>query len=144
MATTAGFLAYVVELFAPWAPVQTKRMFGGAGVYRDGRMFGLIADDQIYLKVNEAGRASFETAGSRPFVFDTKDGQGITMSYWSLPPEALDDVDTLKVWADRAWDAAAKAKPAAKPAKRGGMSARDLKDLPLKPGGKRANPVKKR
>jgi DNA transformation protein and related proteins len=144
MPVSAGFLAYVVELFAPWAAVTTKRMFGGGGIYRDGRMIGLMADDQIYLKVNDASRPLFQSAGSHAFIFETKGGQGIAMSYWSMPPEALDDADTLKLWADRAWAAAAKTKPPAKPAKRRGLSARDLSDLPLKSVGKARQPVKKR
>jgi DNA transformation protein len=144
MPTTAGFLAYVVELFAPWGPVVTKRMFGGAGIYRDGRMFGLIADDQIFLKVNPETRAAFEAQGSKPFVFVSKAGEGTAMSYWSLPPAALDDTDVLIAWADRAWAATGKAKPAAKPARKGPISARELADLPLKMGRKGGHPVKKR
>lgn len=65
MAVTPGFLAYVVELFVPWAAIQTKRMFGGAGLYRDGRMFGLVADDQIYLKTTAETRHDFEAVRAR-------------------------------------------------------------------------------
>jgi DNA transformation protein len=144
MPTTAAFLDYVVELFAPWSAVTVKRMFGGAGIYRDGRMVGLVADDQIYLKVNADTRGAFESAGSHPFVFESKNGQGTTMSYLSLPPEALDDSDTLREWADRAWSAAAAAKPPAKPAVKRGISRAEMADLPLKPGGKPPKRVKKR
>ena len=28
-------------------------MFGGGGVYHDGVMFGLVASDTLYLKVDE-------------------------------------------------------------------------------------------
>lgn len=141
MATTAGYLAYVVDLFAPWAAIQAKRMFGGAGLMRDGRMFGLIADDQIYLKVNPETRAEFEAQGSTPFVFVSKGGEGIAMSYWSLPATALDDVDLLKEWADRAWSAAASPK---KPAGRRALPAKEMAALPLKTAGKGAKPLKKR
>jgi hypothetical protein len=67
------------------------------------------------------------------------------MSYWSVPPTALDDTETLKNWADRAWSAAASAKPA-KPtgARRRALGAKELADLPLKPAGKPSKPVKKR
>jgi DNA transformation protein and related proteins len=144
VATTDGFLAYVVELFASWAAVETKRMFGGAAVMRGGRMMALIADDQIYLKVNDATRPAFEAAGSRAFVFETKGGGSMTMSYWALPPEALDDTDALKLWADRAWSAAAKAKSPAKAAKPRALTGRVLADLPLKSVGKGRKAVKKR
>ncbi len=35
---------------AGFGPVAVKRMFGGAGIYRDGLMFALVADDVLYLK----------------------------------------------------------------------------------------------
>lgn len=133
-----------MELFAPWAAVTTKRMFGGAGVYRDGRIFALIADDQIYLKANDVSRPAFEAAGCKPFVFETKGGQGIAMSYWAMPPEALDDSDRLIEWADRAWAAAAKARPPAKPARARGLTARELAELPLKSAKKPQGSIKKR
>jgi hypothetical protein len=66
------------------------------------------------------------------------------MSYWSLPPPALDDPDTLKEWADRAWGAAAKSKPPVKPRGTRSISAREIASLPLKIPGKSAKPVKKR
>jgi DNA transformation protein len=144
MPVAAGFLTYAVELFAPWAPVTTKRMFGGAGIYRDGRMFGLIADDRIYLKTNDTTRAAFQAVSAEAFVFETKDGQGIAMSYWSLPPEALDDVDTLILWAERAWVAAAGAKPPTKTAAKRRLTSRQIADLPLKSQEKRRPAVKKR
>jgi DNA transformation protein len=141
---SAGYLNYIVELFAPWAQVAVKRMFGGAGVYRDGRMFALADDDQIYLKVNGETRPAFEAAGSRPFVFVSKDGQGTAMSYWSLPPGALDDSDALCLWAERAWAAASQPKSKAKPSRTGSLSKRELAELPLKPSGKPKVSIKKR
>jgi DNA transformation protein and related proteins len=145
MPVTAAFLDYAVELFAPWAHVTAKRMFGGAGLMRDGRMFGLIADDQIYLKVNPETRSAFEAEGSHAFVFVSKAGEGIAMSYWSLPPAALDDTETLKTWAGQAWAAASAPKPQkARSAPKRRMTAKDLADLPLKPAGKPSQSIKKR
>ena len=46
-----SFHAFVKELFTGMGPVQIKRMFGGAGVYADGLMFGLLADDTIHIQV---------------------------------------------------------------------------------------------
>ena len=35
------FHEFVMELFAPMGPVTVRRMFGGAGVFKDGLMFAL-------------------------------------------------------------------------------------------------------
>lgn len=80
-------------------------MFGGAGLYRDGVIFGLVTDSGIYLKCDAEIEPRFRAAGSHPFV-DGRDTKSITMSYWSLPNEALDDSDALKEWAELAFGAA--------------------------------------
>jgi DNA transformation protein and related proteins len=141
---TAPFMDYAVELFAPWARVTAKRMFGGAGLMRDGRMFALIADDQIYLKVDPETQSAFQAQGSHAFVFVSKAGEGIAMSYWSLPPAALDDAETLTVWADRAWAAATGPRKPANKVHKKRVSAREIADLPLKSVGKTPKPFKKR
>ena len=42
MAVSDEFADYVVEQLSNWGEVSARRMFGGAGLYRDGTMFGLI------------------------------------------------------------------------------------------------------
>ena len=51
MAVSNDFLEYVLDQFSAWGEVTVRKMFGGAGLYRDGKMFGLVADNVAYLKV---------------------------------------------------------------------------------------------
>ncbi len=94
-------------------------MFGGFGLYRDGVIFGLLrSDGDIYLKCDDETVEAFRAAGSHAFAY-SKDGRSFTLSYWSLPSEALDDADALKLWAERAFEAALRsAKPQKKRVKR--------------------------
>ena len=86
-------------------------MFSGAGVYRDGVFFALATSDGgLYLKCDEEIEPRFREAGSTPFIYG-RDTRKITMSYWSLPEEALDDPDALKVWAELSYQAALRAPP---------------------------------
>ena len=55
---------FIVELFAPFGRVTVRRMFGGAGLFREGLMFGLVFDGAIFLKVDEASIPDFEREGS--------------------------------------------------------------------------------
>ena len=48
------FTAFLLELLGPLGPVSARRMFGGVGLFHGGNMFGLIARDELYLKVGEA------------------------------------------------------------------------------------------
>jgi DNA transformation protein len=81
-------------------------MFSGAGVYRDGVFFALATSDGgLYLKCDAKIEQRFRAAGSSPFIYG-RDTRKVTMSYWSLPEEALDDPDALKVWAELSYQAA--------------------------------------
>lgn len=46
------FITYLEEVFNHFGPIHTRKMFGGYGVYSRGTMFGLVADDMLYLKVD--------------------------------------------------------------------------------------------
>ncbi len=105
---------YIRELFASFGAVQVRRMFGGAGLYADGAMFGLVSDGQIYLKADAATVPDFEREGCAPFEYGTKTGKRAVMSYWRLPDRLYDDPDELARWAKQAL-AAAQRKAAAKP-----------------------------
>ncbi len=84
-------------------------MFGGFGLYRDGLIFGLLrSDGDIYLKSDDETVERFRSAGCQPFAY-SKEGRRFTMSYWTLPTEALDDGDALKEWAELAFAAALRA-----------------------------------
>jgi DNA transformation protein and related proteins len=98
--------AYLLELLAPLGPVSARRMFGGVGLFHNGTMFGLIAREELFLKVGDANRPAYETAGETAFTYDTKDGTHTLGSYWRCPPELLDDAETFQAWARQAVEAA--------------------------------------
>ena len=104
------FHEFVAELFEPLGSVRIKRMFGGAGVYAHEVMFALLADDVIYLKVDNDLKAALENEGSEPFCFEMKDGKVAEMKYYRLPDTAMDDPEDASDWARRALDVALKAK----------------------------------
>lgn len=110
------FAEYVVELMAGWAPVLARKMFGGHGLYREGLMFALIADDQLYFKTDADNVAQFERAGCRPFVYESK-LRTVQMSYWSAPETCLESPAEMRDWCQSAYAAALRAH-AAKPVKR--------------------------
>ena len=100
MPVSDHFLDYLLDQLSGWGGVSIRRMFGGAGLYRDGKMFGLVADDTAYLKVDDSNRNDFVQAGSRPFR-PNPDKPGV-MSYYEIPPEVLEQPDELVEWSERA------------------------------------------
>lgn len=100
-----AFLAHLHDLFAPLGPVTVRAMFGGHGVYLDGLIIGLVLDDVLYLKADAVSRVQFEAAGCAPCVYRGQ-RQPITMSYWSLPADAMESPQAMLPWARLAYAAA--------------------------------------
>lgn len=109
MTATPEFLEHLRDMLDGFGPFAIRRMFGGAGLFRDGLMFALIADDVLYFKADELSRGEFEAAGSSPFVYDRKGSDAVVMSYWRAPDEDMDDAVALAAWAAKGWEAARRA-----------------------------------
>lgn len=100
MAVDRAFHDHVVhDLLADVTGISSRSMFGGWGIYRDGIFFAIITDGELYFKVDGTNRPAFERRNSRPFVYE-RDGKPITMSYWLVPEEILEDRDELVAWAE--------------------------------------------
>lgn len=102
---------YILDVLDHVGGVTARPMFGGFGLYRDGAMFGLIADDVLYFKVDTANQPDFEDAGSTPFTYHGK-SKPVQMSFWRVPEDVLEDADDARLWSLKACDAALKAKRA--------------------------------
>jgi DNA transformation protein len=103
--------AYIAELFADFGPVAVRRMFGGAGIFADGMMIGLVSQGVIYLRADQTTSPAFKREGLGPFTYTTKSGRRSLMSYWRMPERLYDDPEELARWATRALAAARGAKP---------------------------------
>lgn len=99
------FVTYLVELMQSIGPVSAKSMFGGYGLFRDGLMFGLVADSVLYLKVDKETENEFKAKGLEAFTYNKK-GKEYKMSYYQAPEEALEEVEEMRFWANKAFEAA--------------------------------------
>src|SRR5215212_2681343 len=108
--TRNDFVEHVVETMRELGTVTAKPMFGGWGLYHEGLFFALIAEDALYLKVDEENHAEFEAAGLEAYVYVTKDGDRMVMSYHQAPPEALESSAMMTAWARSGYAAALRAK----------------------------------
>jgi DNA transformation protein len=101
MAVSADYRDFVLEQLAPAGRVTSRAMFGGVGLYLDGLFFALIDDDTLYFKTDDATRARYEGAGSKPFCpYPGQPDQ--SMGYWAVPADVLDDSEALAAWAREA------------------------------------------
>jgi DNA transformation protein len=100
MPVSDEYLTYVIDQLEGLGPVQSRRMFGGAGLYFEALFFAIVADDVLYFKVDDSNRADYEAAGMAPFKpFPDKDA---VMQYYEVPIDVLENRDSLRDWAGKA------------------------------------------
>lgn len=109
MANSSEFVEQLAEIFAAFGSIQAKPMFGGHGIYHDDLMFALVADDVLYLKADRHSEPVFSALGLPRFEYQTS-GKIMKMSYFAAPEEIFDDPEQAKIWAERSFDAALRAR----------------------------------
>jgi len=102
MAVSEGFKDLIRDLLAEFGPITIRNMFGGAGIYADGVMFAILADDVLYLKADETSARAFREEGMEPFTYLTEGKAPVAMSYFEVPPRLLDEPEELVAWAREA------------------------------------------
>ena len=112
------FIDYLKDLFEPVSGVSFRRMFGGHGIFRQGLMFALVADDVLYLKADAVNDSRFTAEGCEPFVYQAKTGKQTVMSYWRAPERLFDDPEGFVEWAEDAFQAALRADAEKPPSQR--------------------------
>ena len=95
-----SFLDLILELLGPVGPVHCKRMFGGAGLFYQGLMFALVADDVLYLKVDPELEQAYHERGLQRFSF-ARGAKTLSMAYCEAPAEVLETPAAMQDWAAR-------------------------------------------
>jgi TfoX/Sxy family transcriptional regulator of competence genes len=74
-------------------PVEVTRFFGGAGLALDGRQFGFVMKDDLYLKADDLSRPMFEDLGEGPVTYQGRSRTVTVTSYYRVPCRRL-----LRLW----------------------------------------------
>ena len=59
MRTHPDFAAYAAEQLSRAGNIRLRKMFGEYGVYCDGIFFGVICEDQLFVKITPEAEAAF-------------------------------------------------------------------------------------
>ena len=109
MAVHESYLVFVLDQLGGAGEVVSKKMFGGAGIYLEGFMVGLIYQNSLYLRGGSANMERFKQANCPQFIPEAKT-KSIKMPYWQVPEEVMEDKEELREWALEALAAAREAK----------------------------------
>ncbi len=83
---------YAMELFAGVGDLNTRKMFGGLGIYKDGTIFAIVmSDETIRLKGQGAMIDKFDQMGMERWTYQREGRAETAMPYWALTDEYLDD-----------------------------------------------------
>ena len=73
MACNADFVQYIVDQCSGAGVITVRKMMGDYCIYCNGVLFGLICDNNFYVKVTEAGEAVLEEGELRQPYEGAKD-----------------------------------------------------------------------
>ena len=79
--------------------VESRKMFGGIGIFSEKIMFSLIYDGILYFRSTEDIASSY-SVDSNQFRHLSRSSK---MPYWSVPDEVMNDTSKFKDWADNAF-----------------------------------------
>lgn len=66
MKKVSDFVLFVVDQMKDAGEITYKHMFGGYGIYCDGKFFAAIDDDQLFIKITKAGERFAPTCTKAP------------------------------------------------------------------------------
>jgi DNA transformation protein len=117
MAVSSDYLQFILEQLNGLGEVHARRMFGAAGLYCDEIFFGIISEDTLYLRVDEASRPDYTSRGMQAFR-PYADRPELSMTYFEVPADVLEDSAELLTWSRRALASRAAGAAALKPKRR--------------------------
>lgn len=105
MRVKSSLANYVAEQLAPLGRISSRAIFGGVGVFIDDRLLGIVMGEKLYLHTDKSNLEDYVARGMQQFkpypnAFD------LTTDHHQVPPEIVNDAAQLKIWGERALNAA--------------------------------------
>ena len=66
MPSTQKFVDFIIDQITNAGEITAKKMFGEYGLYSNGKLFGLVCDDKLFIKPTNAGRQFIGTPTEAP------------------------------------------------------------------------------
>jgi len=94
-----SFRDYVSEQLGE--DVVVRPMFGGYGLYRGDRFFGIVFRSRLYFRTGPLTRKEYVRRGMKPFK---PNARMTSKTYFEVPADVLEDREAVRAWAQRAQD----------------------------------------
>jgi len=104
MSVDTEFKDYILDHLSSLGTFETKNMFGGTALMRDGTAFAKIKHGTLWLKVGDANINDFSKRGMAQYTYGKDNSR--KLNFYETPADVLDDADMLTQWATKACEAA--------------------------------------
>ena len=101
-----SFKQFVLDQLGALPELRARAMFGAHGLYAGEHFFGILDEGRLFFKTDAAAQADYTARGMKPFTYESK-GMVMTMAYYEVPPDVLENAPELVSWARRAIQVAA-------------------------------------
>jgi len=108
MALDTDFTDYILDQLGDMGIIETKNMFGGTAVLRNGAAFAKIKHGTLWLKVDDSNISDFIDQGMAQYTYGKDKSR--QLNFYETPAEVLEDRDILIRWATKASEAAVRSK----------------------------------
>ncbi len=106
MAKDTEFTSFVMDQLSSIGDFETKNMFGGTALLKDGSAFAKVKHGALWLKADSSNRDDFLERDMPQYTYG-KDNKR-QLNFFMTPPDVLDDAEALTQWALKASKAASK------------------------------------
>ena len=104
MSVDTEFRDYVLDQLRGFGEFETKNMFGGSALLRNGVAFAKIKHGSLWLKVADGNINDFIEKGMTQYTYGKDNSRNL--NFYETPAEVLEDADILIQWATKACEAA--------------------------------------
>lgn len=96
MSKDAEFTSFVLDQLHGLGAFETKSMFGGTALLRNGNAFAKIKHGCLWLKADDSNRADFLERGMPQYTYGKDNSR--KLNFFQAPPDILEDTDALVAW----------------------------------------------
>lgn len=82
--------------------ITSRKMFSGFGIYKDGIIFAIIADSNLYFRADSKSQPDFKKLQCEPFQYERKGKIATLKNYWRLPDEIIENKEKIFEWVEEA------------------------------------------
>lgn len=92
----ASFYAFVLDQLGGLTGIESRAMFGGHGLYRDGAFFAIVFRGRLYFRTSAETQPEYRARDMRPFRANVRQTLN---SYYEVPADVLEDAAEVARWA---------------------------------------------